>query len=251
MRRHFVSLLVTSLFVVTFGAQAAPRNAEPVVEVTPIPDPIEPFNRAVFQFNRGVDFLILNPAATACKKILPQFARDSIDSFLSNLASPIYMANELLQWDIKDFDIVLRRFVVNSTLGMGGLIDVAGYHGLPAPAPEDFGQTMGKWGADHGIYVVLPVIGSSSLRDGTGFLVDSYADPFNSWARNTDRDWALYTRGGVAAVNKRAKIGESYNDIMQNAVDPYVTFRSIYKQNRDYLIQDQAVDSYADAEAGE
>jgi phospholipid-binding lipoprotein MlaA len=252
MSRHIFAAVLLAVSIAASGASAAPaQKRAPVVEVTPIPDPIEPFNRAVFQFNRAVDFLILNPAASAYNVVLPGFVRDSIHSFLSNLSAPVAMANELLQGDFRNFDIVFRRFIVNSTLGVGGLVDVASHHGLNAPTSEDFGQTMGKWGAKHGFYVILPVLGSSSLRDGTGMVVDGFADPFNSWARNTERDWMIYTRGGVSIVKSRARAGEKYNDVMNNAVDPYVTFRSMYKQNRDYLLRDGAANSYDDFEDAE
>jgi phospholipid-binding lipoprotein MlaA len=245
MRRFLLSFVVVGMLV-TGSVQAQPSaNTQPtVVEVSPIYDPLEPFNRAVFQFNTYVDFMILKPVTWLYKSALPEFMQNSVSSFLNNLASPVYMLNHLLQGNFRGFEATLHRFVINSTLGIGGLIDVASYHGLPNKDAADFGQTLGVWGMGHGAYLVLPIVGPSSLRDGTGRVVDTVADPFNQIWMDSETEWPIYTRAGLTIIDKRAKYGEQYDKVMGTAVDPYVTFRSIYSQRRAYMVQDKSTDAY-------
>lgn len=248
MRRLLTATLIIASFL-AFSANAAQpvsKNAQ-VVEVTPIADPIEPFNRAVFQFNRAIDFILLKPVTYVYKNALPGFVRSSVTSLLDTLDQPIVMVNALLQGDGKTFETSVHRFVINATLGLGGLNDVATSLGV-GPADADFGQTLGKWGAGHGFYLVLPVLGSSSLRDGIGTGVDSFADPFNIVWNDSETYWPIYTRMGLRAIDARYKYGDAYDDVMKNAVDPYVSFRSIYVQRRAYVVQGKSEDSYTDAE---
>jgi phospholipid-binding lipoprotein MlaA len=247
MRYVFLALLLLG-FAGTAPAQAAPNNAQ-VVEVTPINDPIEPFNRAVFQFNRYTDMLILKPVTTVYDFILPRFVRNGIHNFLVNLGAPVAMLNSLLQGDFANFELTLHRFVVNSTLGMGGFNDVATSLKMPMHVRSDFGQTMGHYGAGHGFYLVLPIIGSSSGRDGAGRVVDFFTDPFNMVMMDSETEWPMYVRAGLTAIDTRSRNGKAYEDVLDSAVDPYVTFRSLYVQQRAYMVQNRASDSYGDAEA--
>lgn len=255
----FVSLRRLALASVVLSLTAAPAFAAhtaehaasaPVsIEVSPINDPIEPFNRAVFQFNDFIDTILLKPVTSVYDFILPQFVRNGIHNLLINLGAPIVMANSLFQGDFDNFELTLHRFVVNTTLGLGGLNDVATALKMPASAKSDFGQTMGVWGAGHGFYLVLPIIGPSSARDGAGRIVDIFADPFNVRWNNSENEKYMYARAGAAVVNARSRAGDAYDDVMKNAVDPYVTFRSIYVQQRAYMVQNRASDSYGAAEA--
>jgi phospholipid-binding lipoprotein MlaA len=249
MRHRLVIFTLLALLTCVSGpVQAAPRDSGPVVEVTPIPDPLEPFNRAVFNFNRFVDFIVIKPVTTVYKAVLPRFVRNSVTAFLGNLGSPVILMNELLQGDWRGFEYTLHRFVINSTLGIGGLIDVASYHGLPNTDYADFGQTLGVWGMDHGFYLVLPIIGPSSARDGVGRAVDVVADPFNQIWADSETEWPIYTRAALTVIDKRARYGDKYEEILRSAVDPYVTFRSIYAQRRAYVVQDKGIDPYSAAE---
>ena len=252
MRSLFSALLLTGVLL-TAPAYADPRepvpaNSQSVRFEGGLSDPIEPFNRAIFQFNRAVDFLILKPVTSVYTFILPQFVQDSITAFLTNLGTPIVMLNTALQGDWQGFETSLHRLAVNSTLGMAGFIDVASHHGLQ-PVRADFGQTLGKWGLGHGFYVVLPVIGSSSLRDASGRAVDGFVDPYNYAFWKSETDWPIYARAGLTAIDTRARFGGEYEQIMRTAVDPYVTFRSIYAQRRAYMVQDRSVDAYGAVEA--
>lgn len=247
MRRLMISLFA-SLVLVTPVAYAAADKKPVVVEVSPISDPIEPFNRAVFQFNKFVDMAVLKPATSVYDFILPGFVRHGVSNFLSNLNAPIVMMNSLLQADFANFELTLRRFVVNSTLGLGGVNDVATSLKMPMNVKSDFGQTLGVWGAGHGFYLVLPIIGPSSARDGTGRAVDTVSDPFNIVWHDSETEWPIYTRAGLAVIDSRSRNGAAYDDVMKTSVDPYVTFRSIYAQNRAYMVQNRSSDSYEAAE---
>lgn len=208
-----------------------------------INDPLEPFNRAVFGFNKYLDFLLIRPVTSAYTTVFPQFIQTGVTSFLTNLGEPVVMLNTALQGDWEGFNTTFKRFAFNTTWGIGGLYDFAGNRGV-RPIQADFGQTLGKWGLDHGFYLVLPLFGSSSLRDGTGRVVDTVTDPYNIYFTLNDPEWPLYARAGLAVVDARARFGEDYDNIMKNATDPYTTFRSIYVQRRAYMVQHKNLAPY-------
>lgn len=236
----FVLLLLVAVMAPVQNASAAAPAVDPYEsDVAYYSDPIEPFNRAVFTFNKYFDMVILRPLAYGYKNYLPGFAQTGIHNFLVNLLSPVTLLNELLQGDLHGADIVTRRFFVNTILGWGGFVDAAEMHGLNPIPREDFGQTLGVWGVGAGPYLVLPIIGPSNLRDLTGRIVDVVVDPWNLWATNVDENWIPITRGAITAIDTRAILMEPYDDIMKNSVDPYSSFRSIYSQNRTYAIRDR------------
>lgn len=230
------------------------HSANNMVEVSPIYDPLEPFNRAVFQFNHFVDFLVIKPVTKVYTFVVPTFAQHSVTNFLSNLGTPIDMLNTALQGNWKGFESDLHRFVINSTLGVLGLVDVASDLGVQK-VDADFGQTLGKWGVGQGFYLVLPIIGPSSARDGTGRAVDTVADPYNIAFEESGTEWPIWARAGATIVDTRARYGDEYDRTMKTAVDPYVTFRSIYAQHRKYVVENgssskkTSIDAYSAAEA--
>lgn len=256
MRTLFSALVVFGLVtapVMAATPKSVSKSAIPakqeatIVEVSPIYDPIEPFNRAVFQFNRYVDMLVLKPITQAYTYVTPEFAQQGVTNFLSNLGEPVTMLNKLLQGDLEGLRTSTSRLYINSVFGVLGLVDTAekmGIHQVNA----DFGQTMGKWGAGHGFYLVLPIMGPSSLRDGTGRVVDTFTDPYNIMFMDAETEWPIYARAGLTAIDTRARYGDEIDRTMKTAVDPYVTFRSIYAQRRAYVVQDKSVDSYGDFE---
>lgn len=217
------------------------------VEVSPIYDPIEPFNRAVFQFNRFIDFILLKPVTKVYTTITPEFAQTGVTNFLSNLGEPVTMLNKLLQGDFEGFRTSTSRLYINSVFGVLGLVDTADKMGIHS-VNADFGQTLGKWGVGHGAYLVLPLMGPSSVRDGAGRVVDTFTDPYNLVFLDSETEWPLYARAGLTVVDARARYGDEIDRTMKTAVDPYVTFRSIYAQRRAYVVQDKSIDVYGDAE---
>jgi len=202
-----------------------------------IPDPIEPFNRAMLKLNTGLDIFIIEPIASSYEYILPQVVRDSVQNFMRNLRTPLYVANNALQGDFGDAGVGTARFVINSTFGLVGLFDVAEKRGLGFEQ-EDFGQTLATWGVGDGFYVVWPVFGPSSLRDTVGMVADSVADPVRIVAFSENEDWVYYTRNGVEALDNRARLLDTIRDLRKNSLDYYSSLKSIYEQRRVALIRD-------------
>ena len=137
----------------------------------------EDFNRAVFEFNDVIDSYLLKPIAIAYGWLLPEPVKQSVRNGVANLMSPVILANDLLQFEFRDAAITTSRLIANSTMGIGGLFDVSSGMGLP-PHPSDFGQTLHSYGMDSGPYLVLPLLGPSTVRDGFGQGVDTFLHPF-------------------------------------------------------------------------
>ncbi len=223
----FCALLATSLM----AGCASSQNGE-------VADPIEGVNRGIFAFNNVVDNALLEPVAKGYRAAVPKPARTGIRNVLHNLKSPTIVANGLLQGNVTMAANDMTRFLANTLLGLGGLIDIAGAEGVRYHE-EDFGQTLAVWGAGNGPYLVLPLYGPSTLRDTAGLAVDSYTDPLNLWLRNTDRDGGYYGRMAVSAVDKREELLDVLSDLKKNSVDYYAAVRSAYVQRRQSLIHGQ------------
>ncbi len=205
---------------------------------TEISDPLEGMNRGIFKFNDAVDTAVLAPVAKGYRAAVPQPARTGVRNFLTNLKSPLTIANNLLQGDLRGAGDATTRMVTNSLLGFAGLVDVAGAEGIKHQ-DEDFGQTLGKWGVGHGPYLVLPLIGPSSVRDTTGLVVDAAADPLNLWLTNTNREEWVYARLGVTIIDKREELLDLLADLKKNSIDYYAAMRSTYGQRRAALLNDE------------
>jgi len=193
-------------------------------------DPLEPMNRYFFEVNYAFDELVLKPVAGWYHIALPKFARNGVRNALRNLNSPIIFGNDLLQGDIERAGITLARFVINSTLGLAGFIDVAKemdliYH------DEDFGQTLASWGVGEGPYLVLPFIGPSNPRDATGLVADALMDPM-FWIDDSTVEYMLYSRIALEVVDARSRNLDTLDEIRRNAIDYYATIRSLYRQDR-------------------
>lgn len=194
-----------------------------------IADPLEPVNRAIFAFNDKLYFYVLKPTARAYR-VLPQGARVSVSNFFSNLATPIRMVNALLQFRLLDAGSELLRFGVNTTVGIGGLFDPARkYLGL-REKDEDFGQTLGNYGVGQGFYLVLPVLGPSSARDGVGRFLDGYyLDPVVVVPDETAEVVALKA---LDTVNYVSLDKDTYEVIKRESLDPYTFVKNAYAQSR-------------------
>ncbi|MDP6574668.1 MAG: VacJ family lipoprotein [Rhodospirillales bacterium] len=194
-------------------------------------DPIEPVNRAIFEFNEWVIKLVVRPLAQGYRWLVPEPARDSVENVLHNLNSPRILANDLLQGELVRAWHTTGRFVVNSTVGVAGIFDVAERLELPRHK-EDFGQTLAVWGVGEMMYLVLPLLGPSNPRDGVGKAVDGFLDPLNLWAVNTDREYISYARTGVEAIDFYEGIMDELDDLRDTSVDYYAAIRSLYRQRR-------------------
>ena len=194
-------------------------------------DPLEPFNRAMFTFNRTVDRFLLRPVASGYRYITPQPIRNSIGNASDNIFEPVNMLNAFLQGDFNQGVVSFWRFVLNTTVGIGGLNDVATEAGLPRRT-EDFGQTLAVWGVGSGPYIVWPLIGPSNPRDTVGFVADVFTNPITYYVERDD----LYLIGAAQMVVLRERWLDQMDEIYDSSLDPYVTFRSMYQQRREAQI---------------
>lgn len=232
----FTLLALASLSVSLAGCAGSPRSGLKTKGSPTINDPLEPVNRVTHGFNEVVDTVLLTPLNTVYRFIMPDFGRKAVHNVIENVKSPVYLANNLLQGDLTGAGNTVKRFAVNSTAGLGGLIDVASNMDIPAK-PEDFGQTLATWGVGSGPYVVLPILGPSSLRDTVGMGVDNLAlDPLNVWARNTDRDGILIGRAVATAIDTKEQYRDAQDILRRDSADYYAALRSVYAQRRFALI---------------
>jgi len=210
-------------------------------------DPYEDVNRKIFAFNKVVNDNVVNPALTGYRAVVPAPARTGVDNALQNLQSPVHFANEVLQGDIKGAGDVTFRAVVNTLVGFGGLFDFAGAEGYEADN-EDFGQTLAVWGLKHGPYIVVPILGPSSLRDYAGYFVDYFMDPLGWYWDNIDENHLHYTEAGVQYVNLRNNLKDGLKELEDSSIDYYASVRSSYYQARKAMINDGDAtgDSYDD-----
>ncbi len=198
-------------------------------------DPFESFNRSMFAFNEGLDEYALKPIAKGYKAVTPEIVDTGITNFFSNLDDILVVINDLLQLKFEQALKDLSRFVYNTTFGLGGFIDVATGFGLPKNN-EDFGQTLGYWGVPSGPYLVLPVLGSSSVRDAGGLAVDLGAlDPIFNGIDDTATQWNL---ASLKFIDIRADLLSASNIIDETAPDKYAFIRDAWKQRRRNLVYD-------------
>ncbi|SHJ79246.1 phospholipid-binding lipoprotein MlaA [Malonomonas rubra DSM 5091] len=200
------------------------------VEEILISDPLEPLNRGFFWFNDKLYFYLMKPVARGYRLILPQSARIAVGNAFYNVATPVRAANDVMQFKFKSLATELYRFIVNSTVGLGGLFDPAAkLAGVEKVDDEDFGQTLGYYGTGHGFYLVLPVIGPSSARDAVGSLVDTFADPIR-YANITTLEY--YGVKSFRVVNSLSLDRDTYEGIVRDSLDPYLFVRAAYAQRR-------------------
>jgi phospholipid-binding lipoprotein MlaA len=198
-------------------------------------DPWESWNRGVYKFNDAVDRAIAKPVATTYVKVVPPPIRLGVSNFFANLDTPTVLINDALQGKFLAAANDLGRFVLNSTVGLGGILDPATAAGLDKN-DEDFGQTLGKWGVHPGPFVELPVLGPSDLRDAPGRLVDTYTNP-RQYIKN---DWIKYGLYLPDLTDRRAAL-LPLDETLKNVYDPYAFVRDAYLQRRAYLVSDGKV----------
>lgn len=200
-------------------------------------DPLEPLNRSIFKINQAADFLVIRPVSATYRQVVPDPLQDMVTNFLRNLQTPVILLNEVLQGDWEGAEVALTRFFLNSSVGVGGLVDIAGY-GNPELAyrSEDFGQTLGVWGVGDGPYLVLPLLGPSNVRDGFGRVVDVASDPLTY----VESDTLRLTRTGLTVVDARSRSLDALDEIERSSIDFYAAIRSLYWQSRRSEIYDGA-----------
>ena len=199
-------------------------------------DPLEGINRAIYGFNENVDKAVIKPLATGYRDAVPEFIRTGVANFFGNLAYPIVIVNDMLQGKVTQGLDDTSRFITNSTFGLLGFLDVATPAGMPAHN-EDFGQTLGVWGFGEGIYIVLPLLGPSNVRDAVGLAADYQADILGYHDDISQRNVAR----AVKVVDARARLlsaGLVFDEAA--AFDPYGFAREAYRQRRANLIRDSS-----------
>lgn len=230
--KALLRLLLLVLLALSVGACATrPTDPEELAYYRQTNDPLEPMNRAIFQFNEAADKIILRPAAIGYRTVVPKGIRIAIRNFLNNLKSPIVLMNDLLQGEGIRARETFGRFMVNTILGIGGLIDIASDAGIPYHT-EDFGQTLAVWGVEPGPYLVLPLMGPSGFRDAVGTGVDGALDPAGVYIAKEYGIEGTATRFTLDAVDWRAKNLKVLDDLRASSLDFYATVRSAYRQRR-------------------
>jgi phospholipid-binding lipoprotein MlaA len=226
MQKGAMTAIFLAIIVSISGCATAPPGERNV-------DPFETVNRGFFQFNRDFDRAFLEPVADAYVEVTPRPIRTSISNFFDNLGYLNVILNDFLQGKAKEGFWDTSRFVLNSTVGLAGLFDVATPIGLE-PSNEDFGQTLGRWGLDSGPYLVLPFLGSSTVRDGTGLVADYALDPLRE-VDDDDTRVGLYT---LDVISTRAELLEAGDILDEAAMDPYIFMREAYLQRRKNRVHD-------------
>lgn len=193
-------------------------------------DPYEATNRQMFALNQKMDKYFAKPIAVAYTKVVPDPARDGIHNFLVNLNLPVTFANDVLQGEAHRAVDTVGRFVVNSTIGIGGLIDVAQKTGIPEHT-SDFGETLAVYGVKEGPYLVLPVLGPSNPRDAFGYGVDIALDP-GTWITFRSSRFFMLGRTAAGIIDERAENLDTLDQLERSSVDLYATLRSLYRQHR-------------------
>lgn len=194
-------------------------------------DPLEPLNRAILEFNEFIQALLIKPLAQIYVLILPDFLQDGIHNALHNLNTPLILANDLLQWEPARAWKTTQRFFINTTLGLGGLMDPAKDMGIEGHK-EDFGQTFAVWGVPEPIYLVLPLFGPSNPRDAVGLVLDSFLDPLSIYLSNTHREEIALTRTLVGGVDEFSRVMDDLQKLKDTSIDYYAALRSIARQKR-------------------
>ena len=230
-------MLASSASAATDGNTSLSKNAKkPKV----VKDCFEGLNRATFSLNQGLDKVIFKPAAKGYRK-LPSTVRAGTSNALVNLSSLITIPNNILQGQFKTAGINTGRFVVNTTVGILGLVDMAEKMNFPEYKKEDYGQTLGVWGVGAGCYVVLPVLGPSTVRDTLGSFANVLGgDPYYNASTHGNNEYltkSLYTTTKViSGVDFRAKNLDSIDNLEKNSLDFYASVKSLYLQDRQQKI---------------
>ncbi len=237
--RTGIALLLLTAFS---GCASLPQGTQ-----TDLRDPFERSNRATFEFNMAMDRTVARPVARAYTKVVPRPIRNSLSNVLDNAGYPTVIVSQLLQGKLADTGRDAGRLLVNTIMGVGGLFDVATDIGLDRH-DEDFGQVLGKWGVPPGPYLMLPVLGPSSMRDSWGKLPDQLTNGTHYISDATVR----YGVSAFRLLDDRANLLKG-DALLARAADPYVFVRSAWLQHREFEVRDGNVattpDEFADPEA--
>tara|TARA_Y100000741_G_scaffold262736_1_gene203288 strand:- start:183 stop:980 length:798 start_codon:yes stop_codon:yes gene_type:complete len=255
----FFSILVLILFS-QFQLLNAIADSDGEVEISSkksngqkvVKDCFESVNRGIFAFNQGLDKVLFKPLAKGYRK-LPQPIRSGTSNAINNLGNVVTIPNNILQGQLKDASMNSVRFIINSTLGIAGIFDVASYYGIEKRDKEDYGQTLGALGVGEGCYFVLPVLGPTTIRDSVGSLASVVGG--DAWYNVTVANDTQYFNESdyyftevLSGVDFRAKNLEAFDSLENTSIDLYASIRSLYLQDRERKIEnlDQATETMSD-----
>ena len=229
-RPRWREIAILAAILITFGL-ASPSSAQSSAN-----DPLEGFNRGSFEFNLFLDRLLLKPIAKTYRLVTPGFVRTGVSNFIWNLKTPVTVANDLLQGEPERATESVGRFMFNTILGFGGLVDVGGMLGMPERHTEDFGQTLAVYGVGSGPYIMLPLLGPSNPRDIAGTIVDFVFDPL-TFIVPTEIGLA---RRGVDVLSLRERNIETVDELERTSIDFYAATRTLSQQFRANQIRNGA-----------
>ena len=251
-----ITLILTIFFFISLSAYAGSDGENTISKEQPKPvkDCFETVNRGMFAFNQALDNVIFEPVAKGYRYI-PSPIRTGTSNTLSNLSNLITIPNNLLQGDVKMAGVNTIRFVLNTTLGILGIWDPAQVLGFEKKEKEDYGQTLGSWGIGPGCYLVLPVLGPSTVRDAVGTFANFVGgDPWYNVTVTNDTNYFkesdYYSTRITSGVDYRAKNIESFDNLEKNSIDFYASIRSLYLQDRQQKIlnSDKITDTMDDSD---
>ena len=238
-----LTIIIVSIFLFIFNANAGSDGKLLLEEnrTEEIKDCFEKLNRATFSFNQGLDKAIIKPIAKGYRN-LPDPIQRGTKNAVTNLSNLVTIPNNVLQGDVKSAIINTGRLVINTTVGLLGTIDVANKIGFPKYIKEDYGQTLGKWGVGPGCYLVLPVLGPSTLRDTAGSFANVMGgDPWYNASVHGNNEFLseglFITSKAINGIEFRANNLESFDNLEQNSIDFYASVRSLYVQDRENKIE--------------
>ena len=226
-----LGLVVTAALLAAACATPPKDDPEALAEFERINDPLEPFNRVVFDVNLTLDGLIFKPFATMYRGVMPEVGRTAVHNVLSNLREPVVFVNDVLQGELERAGTAAGRFAINSTIGILGIIDVATDFGLEQHS-EDFGQTFAVWGVGEGPFLMLPLFGPSNPRDAVGLVAQIFGDPVNIAAVAYDLDEVPLARSLATGLDERERVLDTLDEIERTSLDFYAALRSLYRQRR-------------------
>jgi phospholipid-binding lipoprotein MlaA len=192
-------------------------------------DPLEPMNRLFFEINDDLYVWVVKPLTRGYSRIFPLELRECFGNFFLNLGFPVNLLNTLLQGDLRLTAVVVERFMINTTLGVGGLVDVAASEFDIGPHRADFGQTLGRWGVGEGAFIYWPFLGPSNIRDTIGLAADTFVKPLPYIYEDTLIDIAVYSTERINALSLNPDL---YDDMKRFSLDPYVAVRQAYSDYR-------------------
>ena len=235
--RNFRAIGILALTLLAGGCTATQTSEQ--ADATIVSDPLEGMNRFFFDINQRLDRNAGKPVASAYKKDVPLRVRGSLHNLLDNLGGPVNVANDLLQVQFENAGIAAGRFLVNTTIGVAGIFDVATDWGLP-DRDRDFGETLGTYGVPPGPYLVLPLRGSTDVRDFAGNYVDGFATPLR-FVRYDGNNYVGWMKSTLGSMDNRSANLVTYEDIERASVDYYATMRTLYMERRARLVEDRNV----------